>query len=81
MNSRDLLPILAAAAVGAVVANLGHAVAEPQPPWDRDMSRQVVRALEAQQQALENAARSQEQQARALNDISRALGRAADKCR
>lgn len=81
MNARSLLPVLAAAIVGAVLANLGHAVAEPQPPWDRDMSRQVLRSLEAQQQALENSARSQEQQARALHDISRAIERAADKCR
>jgi hypothetical protein len=81
MKARALLPILAAAAVGAVLANLGHAVAEPQGAWDRDMSRQMLRSLEAQQQALENSARSQEQQARALQDISRAIGRAADKCR
>lgn len=81
MDARPLLSILAAGAVGAVLANLGHAGAEPQPAWDRDTSRQILRALEAQQNALENSARSQEQQARALQDISRAIQRAADKCR
>lgn len=81
MNTRALFTVLAAAALGAVLANLGHAVAEPQPAWDRDLSRQMLRALEAQQQALETSARSQEQQARALHDISRAIERAADKCR
>ena len=81
MDTRNYLPILAAAAVGAVIANLGHAVAEPQPAWDRDISRQMLRSLEAQQQALENSARSQEQQARALQGIQRAIERAGEKCR
>jgi hypothetical protein len=81
MNVRSLFPLAAAAALGAVIANLGHAVAEPQPAWDRDLSRQMLRVLEAQQQALETSARSQEQQARALHDIRRAVARAADKCR
>jgi len=81
MDARSVLPILAAAAVGAVLANLGHAGAEPQPAWDRDLTRQMLRSLEAQKKALESSARAQEQQARALHDISRAIERAADKCR
>lgn len=81
MNTRTVFLLLAAAALGALLANLGRAVAEPQPAWDRDLSRQMLRALDAQQQALENSARSQEQQARALHEISRAIERAADKCR
>lgn len=81
MNARSLLPVLAAAALGAVLANLGHAVAEPQPAWDRELSRQMLRSLEAQEKALEQSARFQEQQARALHDISRAIERAANKCR
>lgn len=81
MNARSLLPVLAAAVLGAVLTNLGQAAAEPQPAWDRDLSRQVLRALEAQQRALEASARSQEQQARALQDVGRAIARAADKCR
>ena len=81
MDARSSLRIFAAAAVGAVLATLGHAGAEPQPAWDRELSKQVLRTLEAHEKALENSARSQEQQARALQDISRAIERAADKCR
>jgi hypothetical protein len=81
MEARSIFPLVAAALLGAVLANLGQAVAEPQPAWDRDLSRQMLRALEAQQQALENSARSQEHQARALQDISRAIERASSKCR
>lgn len=80
MNVR-ILSLIAAAAVGALLGHLGQAAAEPQPAWDRELSRQLLRALEAQQQALENSARSEEQQARALHELSRALERAAGKCR
>lgn len=80
MNPRSLLALAAAAVVGAAIANLGRAAAEPLPPWDRDLTRQLIRAQEGQREALEANLRLQEQQVRALGELSRAVERAADKC-
>jgi len=81
MMSRPVFLLLAAAVVGAVLANLGRAVAEPQPAWDREMVRQLIRAQDGQRDALEASVKMQEQQARALQELARTLERAADKCR
>jgi len=62
-------------AVGASVATLNHASADPQPAWDREAVRELVRAEQGQQKALEELVRTEEHQARALQDITRQLER------
>lgn len=80
MTKLSLLSLFVAAFVAVIVSSLGRASAEPQPAWDRDLSRQLLRAHEAQQNALEAMARSQEQQTRALQELVRATERIVDKC-
>jgi hypothetical protein len=78
---KSVLSLLAAALIGAGLANLGSAAAEPQPAWDRDLTRQLIRAQEAQREALEASVRLQEQQVRALQELGRSVEHAADRCR
>jgi hypothetical protein len=69
--------VLSGALIGAVVATttLNHASADPPPAWDRDVTRELVRAEEGQHKALEELVRVQHDQARALQDIARQLER------
>jgi hypothetical protein len=80
MTTRNVVSLLIAAGAGVAIASLGRAAAEPQPAWDRDLSRQLLQTQEKQQNALEAMARSQEQEARALQELVRATERMADKC-
>jgi hypothetical protein len=75
--TKKLIPIVIAFLLGAAVASFGKVSAEPQPPWDRDLVRQLVNTLEAQQRILEGTLRQEEQQARALHELVRAAGRCA----
>lgn len=72
MTRRKVLPLLFAAVSGMAVASLGRVAAEPQPAWDRDLTRQLLQTQERQQSALEAMARSHEQAARALQELVRA---------
>ena len=80
MTRFNVLSLLIAVGLGVAVANFSRASAEPQPAWDRDLSRQLLQTQEKQQSALEAIARSQEQAARALQELVRATERTADKC-
>jgi hypothetical protein len=52
--------LLAAAALGAALATIGRAQAEPQPAFDRGLSERLVRAEEAQVHALDALVRAAE---------------------
>lgn len=80
MPKYSLILIIASAVIGAAVANVSRVSAESEPAWDRDLTRQLVRAQEGQEKALQAIARGQEQQTRALQELVRATERAADKC-
>lgn len=80
MPRYTLILVIAAAVTGAAVANFSRVAAEPESPWDRDLSRQLLRAQEGQEKALQAIARGQDQQTRALQELVRATERAADKC-
>jgi hypothetical protein len=83
MSKQSLLLALAAALAGAALANLTTVSAEPQPAWDNDLVRQLVRAQQGQEKALEALVRSSEQQTRAAEQQTRALeniARALEKC-
>ena len=80
MSKHNLILVLAAALIGAAATNFSRVSAESEPAWDRDLTRQLIRAQEGQEKALQAIVRAQEQQTRTLQELVRATERAADKC-